>query len=165
MPIPISQFISPLPLGIHTFVLYVCVSISALQIRSSITTRFLTNLKRECLGCITCWTFHMLPIFLLCPCSWMTILPWKEPILPWAVATTSLSTVIIAGGLGDRGVCGSSFRLVLIDESRNLWLRKGAQRWEGIKWHHTIVVSSGGQDCTPHLLNWLLGSMNEAPPN
>ena len=35
--IPISQFIHhhPLPLGIHTFVLYVCVSISALQISSS----------------------------------------------------------------------------------------------------------------------------------
>ena len=37
MSIPISQFIPPpFSLGIHTFVLYFCVSISALQIRSSI---------------------------------------------------------------------------------------------------------------------------------
>ena len=36
--IPISQFLPPttFPLGIHIFVLYVCVSISALQIRSCI---------------------------------------------------------------------------------------------------------------------------------
>ena len=36
MSIPISQFIPPLPtpfLGIHTFFLYICVSVSALQIR------------------------------------------------------------------------------------------------------------------------------------
>ena len=38
MSIPISQFIHPpsFPLGIHIFVLYVCVSISAWQLRSSI---------------------------------------------------------------------------------------------------------------------------------
>ena len=38
--IPGSQFLSPLPfpLGVHTFVLYVCVSISALQIRSPVGT-------------------------------------------------------------------------------------------------------------------------------
>ena len=37
MSIPTSQFIPPAtsPLGIHTFVLYICVSISALQIRLS----------------------------------------------------------------------------------------------------------------------------------
>ena len=34
--IPLSQFRPPPPLGVHTFVLYVCVSISAFQIRSSI---------------------------------------------------------------------------------------------------------------------------------
>ena len=39
--IPASQFLPPdssppLPLGIHTFVLYICVSVSALQIRSSV---------------------------------------------------------------------------------------------------------------------------------
>ena len=33
---PNSSHPTPFPLGIHTFVLYVCVSISALQIRSSI---------------------------------------------------------------------------------------------------------------------------------
>ena len=33
---PNSSLPTPFPLGIHTFVLYVCVSISALQIRSSI---------------------------------------------------------------------------------------------------------------------------------
>ena len=39
MSIPISQFIPPpplSPLGVHTFVLYVCVSFSALQIGSSV---------------------------------------------------------------------------------------------------------------------------------
>ena len=39
MSIPISQFIPPpplSPLGVHTFVLYVCVSISALQTDSSV---------------------------------------------------------------------------------------------------------------------------------
>ena len=43
MSIPISQFIPPppllpplSPLGVHTFVLYICVSISALQIGSSV---------------------------------------------------------------------------------------------------------------------------------
>ena len=37
MSIPISQFLqSPFPLGIQTFVLYICVSISALQMRSSL---------------------------------------------------------------------------------------------------------------------------------
>ena len=38
MSIPISQFIPrpPFPLGIHTFVLYVCVSISAFQVSSCI---------------------------------------------------------------------------------------------------------------------------------
>ena len=35
--IPISQLLPPsLPLGIHAFVLYVCVSVSALQIGSSV---------------------------------------------------------------------------------------------------------------------------------
>ena len=38
MSIPISQFIPPhFPLGIRTFVLYICVSISALQISSSVS--------------------------------------------------------------------------------------------------------------------------------
>jgi len=38
--VPASQFLSPLPfpLGVHAFVLCVCVSISALQIRSPIGT-------------------------------------------------------------------------------------------------------------------------------
>ena len=43
MSIPISQFITPqppplplFPLGVHTFVLYICVSISALQTSSSV---------------------------------------------------------------------------------------------------------------------------------
>ena len=41
MSIPVSQFLPPYsspppPLGIHTFVLYLCVSVSALQIRSSV---------------------------------------------------------------------------------------------------------------------------------
>ena len=43
MSIPISQFITPppptpplFPLGVHTFVLYICVSISALQTGSSV---------------------------------------------------------------------------------------------------------------------------------
>ena len=40
MSIPISQFIPPAlllsPLGVHTFVLYICVSISALQTSSSV---------------------------------------------------------------------------------------------------------------------------------
>ena len=38
MTIPISQFTPHLfsPLGIHTFILYICVSISVLQIRPSI---------------------------------------------------------------------------------------------------------------------------------
>ena len=43
MSIPISQFIPPpnspppaFPLGVHTFVLYICVSISALQASSSV---------------------------------------------------------------------------------------------------------------------------------
>ena len=37
MSVPISQFIppSPFPLGIHSFVLYDCVSVTALQVRSS----------------------------------------------------------------------------------------------------------------------------------
>ena len=35
--IPISQLLPPsLPLGIHAFVLYVCVSVSAMQIGSSV---------------------------------------------------------------------------------------------------------------------------------
>ena len=38
---------SPFPLGIHTFVLFVCVSISALQIRLSISFIF--------------WTFRLFP--------------------------------------------------------------------------------------------------------
>ena len=41
MSIPISQFIPPpFLLGVHTFALYICVSLSALQIRSSISTFF-----------------------------------------------------------------------------------------------------------------------------
>ena len=36
MSTPISQFIPPLPLGVHTFILYVSVSVSALQIGLSV---------------------------------------------------------------------------------------------------------------------------------
>ena len=54
---PIPQFIppSPFPLGSHTFVLYACVSIFALQLRSSVP--FL-SIPRICVN-IQCWFFSL----------------------------------------------------------------------------------------------------------
>ena len=47
MSIPISQFIPPLR-GIHTFILYVCVSISAMQIRSSLPFFYILHIYDIC---------------------------------------------------------------------------------------------------------------------
>ena len=82
---------------------------------SFVTTGFLTALKRACR------LHYMLPIFLLCQCSWL-LYPGKEPILFWAVTTTSLSSVKTARGLGDGGGGGQTSHVT------NLWASKGAQR-------------------------------------
>ena len=51
MSIPIAQFIPPPPLsppGVHTFVLYICVSISALQTGSSVPVNvFFKNIRHS----------------------------------------------------------------------------------------------------------------------
>lgn len=76
---------------------------------------FLTVLKRVSLGYISCWKFI---IFCLRQCSRMTVLHGKAQILPWAVATTLLSTVINTGGSAVWGVCGSASSCVISGESR-----------------------------------------------
>ena len=45
MSISVSQFILPHSLGVHSFVLYVYVSISALQLRSSIPSEILLRVS------------------------------------------------------------------------------------------------------------------------
>ena len=92
--IPISPFLPPplFPLGIHVFVLYICVSLFALQIRSSV--HFAPCINIQCLV-LSFWLTSLCTTIsgsMHCLCKWPTFTPrlWLSGIALLGVFLMSL---------------------------------------------------------------------------